>query len=133
MCYSEVLPQTAALREVQAVAGLMQNIQITCRSNLGTEDGQFMEGHLYWIVNGSVYGLLHVPRDFVTCCDLNSLTIPVPQTEMDGYTFQCVEINYQNDTFDFPGEVRVLRVLTIEGLDNGMCSTYVAAASNVCS
>ena len=128
LCCIEVLPPTVALREDMAVAGVRQNIVILCGTNQGVfEDGRFLEESPFWIVNGSVYGLLHIPRDFMVCCDLNSLTIPVPQTEMDGYTFQCVNINHQNNTLSIPGEVTVLRVQTIE-LDNGTCM-YVAASN----
>ena len=125
-CIEVLPPLTVALREVMGVAGVRQNIQIYCGTNQGVlEDG--MEQSPFWIVNGSVYGLLHIPRDFMVCCDLNSLTIPVPQTEMDGYTFQCVYINHQNNTLSIPGEVTVLHILTIE-LDNGTCM-YVAASN----
>ena len=121
LCCIELLPPTAALREVMAVAGVRQNTPILCETTQGVfEEGGFMEESPFWIVNGSVYGLLQVPRDFMICCDLNSLTVPVPQTEMDGYTFQCVEINHQNKTLNFPGEGTVLRVQSVE-LNHGTC------------
>ena len=58
--------------------------------------------HDFWMINGFVYGLLQVPNEFVVCsevsCDLNTLRIPVVQSEMDGYTFQCVGIDYNTST-----------------------------------
>ena len=55
-----------------------------------------------------------MPRDLTVCtggfCNLNTLTIPVVQSEMDGYTFQCVNIDYQNNT-QYLGELTVLEVI----------------------
>ena len=58
--------------------------------------------HLFWMINSSVHGFLHVPNEFTGCseanCDPKNLVIPVVQSEMDGYTFQCVSINYNTNT-----------------------------------
>ena len=76
-------------------------------------------------MNGSVYGPLHVPREFVVCggtaCNLHSLTIPVTQREMDGYTFQCVSVDYNTDILHL-GEVTVLHVTTLPSGFNSMNS-----------
>ena len=91
-------------------AGLSVNVQI-----LGNHDSNTGH-HMFWIINGSVYGLLHVPNEFVVCsevsCDLSSLTIPVVQSEMDGYTFQCVGIDYNTNTHHL-GRQTVLSVTTL--------------------
>ena len=67
------------------------------------------------MINGSVYGLLQVPNEFVVCsesCDLDSLRIPVVQSEMDGYTFQCVGIDYNTNTHHL-GRQTELSVFTL--------------------
>ena len=67
------------------------------------------------MINGSVYGLLQVPNEFVVCsesCDLDSLRIPVVQSEMDGYTFQCVGIDYNTSTHHL-GTQTELSVITL--------------------
>ena len=84
------------------------------------------------MINGSVYGLLHVPNEFVVCseigCDLSSLTIPVVQSEMDGYTFQCVDIDYNTNTYNL-GRQTELSVITIttsqvESLNSKLITSY---------
>ena len=68
--------------------------------------------NVIWIINGSVYGLLQVPPDFTLECSesrCDSLRIPVLQTRMDGYTFQCVHIYYKNNTL-YLSEVTALNV-----------------------
>ena len=68
-----------------------------------------------------MYGLLQVPRDYVVCsevCDLHTLTIPVAQREMDGYSFQCVGIDYATNTVSL-GDETVLNVTTLpQGLNS---------------
>ena len=106
-----VWPQDTELK--QGFAGVLQNIDITCSLLLHGEDSVF------WMINGSVYGLLQIPGDFVVCrsdsCELDVLTIPVAQNEMDGYTFQCVGIDYHSNTHNLGG-VTVLEVLPLPTL-----------------
>ena len=54
-------------------------------------------------------------------CDLSSLTIPVVQSEMDGYTFQCVGIDYNTNTHHL-GRQTELSVITLpqDGSFNGI-------------
>jgi hypothetical protein len=89
------------------VAGVSRNVDIVCNP-------ENSDSH-YWMINGSVYGLLHVPRDFLVCssvsCDLNTLTIPVIRSEMNGLTFQCYGIDHQNNML-YLQEVTVLIVHT---------------------
>ena len=93
-----------------AVAGLLQNIEIQCLIPTSKS---------FWIVNDDVYGLLQVPRDFVVCseetCDLLTLQIPVAQEEMNGSTFQCVSIDYHNNSLNL-GDLDVLVVTTFPQL-----------------
>ena len=99
-----------AWTQIAETAGLSTNIQIQCNNRHDSNTG-----HLFWIVNGSVYGLLHVPNEFVVCsesCDLNSLIITVVQSEMDGYTFQCVGIDYNTNTHHL-GRQTELSVITL--------------------
>ena len=87
----QLLWSTSQALRITVIAGLSENLQILCN-----------HFHLFWMINGSVYGLLHVPNEFVVCseisCDLRTLLIPVVQSEMDGYTFQCVGIDYNTNT-----------------------------------
>ena len=73
----------------------------------------------FWRINDSVYGLLQVPPEFTVCGGLCSLRIPVPQRKMDGYIFQCVSIDYQNNT-EYLSEVTHLTVTLPESFLNGM-------------
>ena len=104
--------------QITGIAGLSVNVQIPCNHDSNTV-------HLFWMINGSVYGLLHVPNEFVVCsevsCDLRSLTIPVVQSEMDGYTFQCVGIDYNTNTHHL-GRCTELSVTTLpqDGSFNGI-------------
>ena len=80
---------------IGGVSGLSRNVNILCLDNN-------QAATVFWIINGSVYGLLQVPDEFILCkeetCDLKDLTISVLQSEMDGYTFQCVGIDYNTNT-----------------------------------
>ena len=101
------------------IAGLSVNVQILCN-----HDSKSNTGRMFWMINGSVYGLLHVPNEFVVCsesCDLNTLRIPVVQSEMDGYTFQCVGIDYNTNTHHL-GTQTELSVTTLpqDGPYNGI-------------
>ena len=81
--------------------------------------------NVIWIIDGSVYGLLRVPPDFTLGCSesrCDSLRIPVLQIRMDGYTFQCVHIDYQNDTL-YLSEVTALSVSPPPSCLNGMLNT----------
>ena len=106
-----------AWTQITQIAGL--NADISC---LSLHDSNTR--HVFWIVNGSVYGLLHVPNEFVVCsevsCDLRSLVISVVQNEMDGYTFQCVSIDYNTNTQHL-GTQTELSVITLpqDGSFNG--------------
>lgn len=86
-----------------------QNIAVPCFD----ESSQTLSGSIFWIINGSVYGSLHVPREFVVCtevCDLRTLVVPVVQQDMDGYTFQCVSIDYRGNMLHL-GSVKELQAL----------------------
>ena len=80
--------------QISGVSGASTNIH--CFT-----DGKVLSS-IFWMINGSVYGLLHVPKEFVVCsetnCNLYDLRIPAVQSEMDGYTFQCVGIDYNTNT-----------------------------------
>ena len=97
-----------AQTSIQGISGVDTNVDINC-----IEEFSFAP---FWIVNGSVYGLLHVPNEFVVCseisCNPNSLRIPVAQNEMDGYTFQCVGIDYNTNTHHL-GRQTELSVITL--------------------
>ena len=108
MCCNGVWSQNQQEVYKQGFAGLQQNIDISC---------SLSDSEVFWIVNGSVYGALQVPREFVVCgarCNLRSLTIPVAQREMDGFTFQCVGIDYHDNSTRL-GEITVLNVTPLEG------------------
>ena len=98
---------------VTGIAGITVNTDIRCSN-----------AHDFWMINGSVYGLLHVPNEFVVCseiCALDTLRIPVVQSEMDGYTFQCVGIHYNTNTHHL-GRQTELSVITLpqNGSFNGI-------------
>ena len=100
---------------ITAVSGVTTNINIICSIEEETET--------FWMINGSLYGLLHAPNEFEVChertegnikgnCDLSSLRIQVVQSEMDGYTFQCVGIDYNTNTHHL-GTQTELSVITL--------------------
>jgi hypothetical protein len=105
---SSVMVWARDTEQKMVVAGVSRNVDILCNP-------ENSDSH-YWMINGSVYGLLHVPRDFLVCssvsCDLNTLTIPVIRSEMNGLTFQCFSIDYQNNMLHLQG-VTVLTVYTL--------------------
>ena len=94
------------------MAGVDQNVEVTC-SSAATQGSE-----AFWIINGSVYGLLQVPSGFILCgesiCDPNTLTIPVLRSEMNGFTFQCVIIDYLNNT-QYLEDIVVLEVVAFDG------------------
>ena len=96
-----------------ALAGVLQNTQIQC--SIGSMD--FPDSGIFWIINNSVYGHLQVPVEFTLCstkrsCEPHVLTIPVAQIEMNGSTFQCVGIDYHNNT-QYLGGMTVLEVIPL--------------------
>ena len=101
-----------------AVAGVSTNINIIC--DIGTSA-------FFWRINGLVYGALHVPDEYRVCditrCDPLHLTIPVVLEEMDGNTFQCFGINYQNNTV-LLGRQTMFTVLPYESA--GMRTQYMS-------
>ena len=97
-----------------------RNLNIRCFS--GDEDPGY-DGY-FWKINGSVYGELHLPREYKVCqftCNLATLTIPVVLAEMDGHTFQCFGINYQTNTVH-EGTVTELNVTVLSGVFTGELS-----------
>ena len=90
-------------------------MQVNCFAR--SESLQFpdSEGH-FWIINDSVYGLLHVPRVFTVCsevvCELSNLFIPLVLREMNASRFQCVTINHQTNMESLGGRVTELTVIT---------------------
>ena len=121
LCCTEVWPQDT---RKQGVAGVDSNVEIPCvlpDIPLLSQEGLDDENVL-WIINGSVYGLLQVPPDFTLECSesrCDSLRIPVLQIRMDGYTFQCVHIGYQNNTL-YLSEVTALSVSQPPSFLSGM-------------
>ena len=104
----------------RGIVGLEQNLQILCSTTYQLADLRVFG--LLWMINGSVYGPLQVPGEFIVCgevCDLNTLIIPVVQREMDGYTFQCVSVDYNTSTH-YLGEITVLNATTLPEGFNGM-------------
>ena len=95
-----------------AVAGVSTNIVINCDHNI--------KDVYIWVINDLVYGALQVPMEYTVCgsgnCDLSTLTIPVPLSEMDGTTFQCVSIDYHTNTILLDTKVQLV-VTTIPGLE----------------
>ena len=95
--------------EIQEISGISYNVDIPC---LNSDP----DANVFWIINGSVYGLLQIPDEYILCkegtCNLNDLTISVVQSEMDGYTFQCVSIDYHTNTQQL-GIQKVLSVITL--------------------
>ena len=99
------------------MAGISTNLNIQCFSE--DEDPGY-DGY-FWKINGSVYGALHLPREYKVCksrCNLATLTIPVVLAEMDGYTFQCFGIHYQTNTVH-EGIVTELNVTVLSGVFSG--------------
>ena len=102
-----------------AVAGVSTNINIRC--DIGTDA-------FFWQINGLVYGALHVPDEYrvcdVTVCNPEtSFTIPVVLEEMDGNTFQCFSIDYQNNAVHL-GSQTMLTVVPYESA--GMRTQYMS-------
>ena len=91
-----------------AIAGLSTNINIGCAIGANA---------IFWRINGLVYGALHVPDEYRVCdvslCDPISFTIPVALEEMDGNTFQCFNIDYQNNAVHLETQT-ILTVLPSE-------------------
>ena len=96
------------------------NVRIQCSG--GERLAESGSADTFWIINGSVYGLLQAPPEFVVCsetsCSLDSLLILVVQTEMNGYTFQCVNIDHRTVSSHL-GEVTMLEVVTLPEEFNG--------------
>ena len=101
-----------------AVAGVSTNINIRC--GIGTSA-------FFWQINGLVYGALHVPDEYRVCdvtrCNPISFTIPVVLEEMNGNTFQCFSIDYQNNAVHL-GRQTILTVLPYESA--GMRTQYMS-------
>ena len=98
LCFTCEYTCSSTTRIIYAVAGIENtNLNIRC-FDLSVDPGY--DGY-FWKINGSVYGALHLPREYEVCCsrcNLAILTIPVVLAEMDGYTFQCFGIHYQTNT-----------------------------------
>ena len=95
-----------------AFAGVSQNLGISCTS----EETTIPEGAaVFWIINGSVYGILQVPPDYEVCSSEDCLMILTVTNEMNGSTFQCVTIDYHSNT-EYLG---VVTELTVIALPNG--------------
>ena len=95
LCFSKVRSE---IHRIQEVEGISRDIQVLCMNNIDSCSGGF-----FWIIADSVYGLLHLPKEFVVCsieqyCNLNDLSIPVIMREMNGFTFQCASIDYSSYT-----------------------------------
>ena len=110
--YPEAWTQLTRIEEVDRIS---KNVQVNCFAR--SESLQFpdSEGH-FWIINDSVYGLLHVPRVFTVCsevvCELSNLFIPLVLREMNASRFQCVTINHQTNMESLGGRVAELIVIT---------------------
>ena len=70
---------------------------------------------LYWKINGALYNLLHLPEPFMISARGTDLVIPAPDRRLDGYTLQCVSIQWAgtgnstvNETL---GQITILDVL----------------------
>ena len=103
----------------RATGGILSNFEIHCSINEDEGRAITTGSDVFWLVNGMLYGLLQVPLDFEVCCLLDTLRIPVAQQEMDGYTFQCVHVDYQTHTV-YLGGVTVLEVITLSSLPAGL-------------
>ena len=109
LCFTKVWAEGT----ITAVAGVDLDVSLQC-----SIEGLSFTGHdlPYWMINGSVYGLLHVTQEFEVCsgtsCDLSILKIPTIQRELDGFTFQCFHINYHQNRV-MSGRTTVLEVLTL--------------------
>jgi hypothetical protein len=102
---------TSRREHLTTIAGVSQDVGIPCNSEEDVQES--FGGGVSWIINGSVYGLLHVPKEFIVCssesCDLTTLTIPVIQSEMNGLMLQCVVVDYLNSILHL-GDVTVITV-----------------------
>ena len=119
VCFNEV--HSSVL--IYGYSGLSTGISIICSN---------YEEISFWMINGSLYGLLHAPNEFEVCsnnyyCDLHSLRIPVVQSKMDGYTFQCVGIDYNTNTHHLGRQtelsVRTLNSSLVEALNSKLLIT----------
>ena len=114
MCFTCEYTCSSTTSIIYAVAGIKNtNLNIRCY-DLSVDPSY--NGY-FWKINGSVYGALHLPREYEVCssrCNLAILTIPVVLAEMDGYTFQCFGINYQTNTV-LEGTVTELNVTVLSG------------------
>ena len=95
-----------------AFAEVSQNLGILCTN----EETTIPEGSaVFWIINGSVYGILQVPPDYEVCSSEDCLIILTVTNEINGSTFQCVAIDYHSNT-EYLG---VVTELTVIALPNG--------------
>ena len=95
-----------------AFAGVSQNLGISCTN----EETTIPEGAaVFWIINGSVYGILQVPPDYEACSSEDCLIILTVTNEMNGSTFQCVATDYHSN-IQYLG---VVTKLTVIALPNG--------------
>ncbi len=117
LCHLEVCATESF--KITAVSGISRNVQVLCSSN---------EDETVWfrVINGSSFGLLHLPREFTSCglveCVPSVLAIPLVTSEMNASSFECVKIDYQNN-IDHRGRLTELTVITIiqEDITNPNC------------
>ena len=125
LCCTKVWTQTPPkMKHRHGIAGLSTNMEMQCSiARDYALRGRDLSGYgVFWMINGSVYGSLQVTREFIVCdevCDHSTLKIPVVQRNMDGYTFQCVTVDYNTNTH-YLGEITVLNVTTAPEGYNGM-------------
>ena len=114
------------MEEIQEIGGISYNVDIPC---LNSDP----DASVFWIINGSVYGLLQIPDEYILCkveaCDLNDITVSVVQNGMDGYTFQCVSIDYNTNTHHLGRQIE-LSVITltsseIEAINGEIINTFM--------
>ena len=112
--------QRQPINTTAIIAGVVTNINIRCDTT------SRMDG-FFWRINGLVYGTLHVPDVYRVCdvtrCDSTSFIIPVVLEEMDGNTFQCFSIDYQNNVVHL-GSQTMLTVVPYESA--GMRTQYTS-------
>ena len=108
-----IVAARAQNHSIQEVAGISRDILVLCRNNNNS-----CSGARFWIITGAVYGLLHLPEEFVVCssrqsCNHNDLSIPVITRELNGSTFQCAQVDYYTAT-EHLGGITQLTVVVLQ-------------------
>jgi hypothetical protein len=101
LCY--LVLELVKSQNVVAVERLSSNVNILCDLDRDSHP-------LYWIIQGQVYELYSVPRIF-RVRGYEAITLTSVDRRMDGWVFQCFNVNPDNEEGLTPGLITTLTVV----------------------